>query len=227
MNLRLLGEVLPELDAQGRADANVSVQGSIAQPIVVGRAKLNDASAHYADFPAGLSHLNGDIVFNKSSLNFELIRAESGGGHLTLAGNVAYGEGPVHYQLTVATSTVRIRYPTGMSWLAGGSLQLSGTSSAALLSGRIEVQRVLFAQEGVDMASFFASASDTTPAALSIILPFPSESRIRYPGANYAWSAHRVERSARRDGRECAPSRHLGSPCAPRPHTSFGRRDAL
>ncbi|HXU22190.1 MAG TPA: AsmA family protein, partial [Verrucomicrobiae bacterium] len=164
VNLRLLGEVLPELDAEGRADANMSVQGSIAQPIIVGRAKLRDASAHYADFPAGLSHVDGDIVFNKSSLSFEQITAQSGGGHLTLSGNVAYGQGPLHYQVTVATSTVRIRYPTGMSWLAGGTVQLSGTSSAALLSGRIEVQRLLFAQ-GVDMASFFASTSDTTPRA--------------------------------------------------------------
>ncbi len=196
VNLRLLGEVLPELDAQGRADANVSVQGSIAQPIVVGRAKLRDASAHYADFPAGLSHVDGDIVFNKSSLNFEEMTAQSGGGHLTLSGNVAYGEGPLHYQVTVATSTVRIRYPTGMSWLAGGSLQLSGTSSTALLSGRIEVQRLLFAQ-GVDMASFFASASDTTPSAGSSSpflqnLAFDIQGQTT-PGARIEWSGAHVE----------------------------------
>ena len=196
VNLRLLGEVLPELDAQGRADANVSVQGSIAQPIVVGRATLRDASAHYADFPAGLSHVDGDIVFDKSSLNFEQITAQSGGGHLTLTGNVAYGEGPLHYQLTVATSTVRIRYPTGMSWLAGGTLQLSGTSSAALLSGRIAVQRVLFAQ-GVDMASFFASASDTTPSPTSSSpflqnLTFDVQGETT-PGARIEWSGAHVE----------------------------------
>lgn len=196
VNLRLLGEVLPELDAQGRADANVSVQGSVAQPIVVGRAKLKDASAHYADFPAGLSHVNGDIVFNKSSLTFEQITAQSGGGHLTLTGNVAYGDGPLHYQLTVATSTVRIRYPTGMSWLASGTLQLSGTSSAALLSGRIEVQRVLFAQ-GVDMASFFSSASDTTPGPSSSSpflqnLAFDIQGQTT-PGARIEWSGAHVE----------------------------------
>jgi translocation and assembly module TamB len=196
VNLRLLGEVLPELDAQGRADANVSVQGSIAQPIVVGRAKLRDASAHYADFPAGLSHVDGDIVFNKSSLNFEQITAQSGGGHLTLTGNVAFGEGPLHYQVTVATSTVRIRYPAGMSWLAGGTLQLSGTSSAAVLSGRIQVQRLLFAQ-GVDMASFFASASETTagPASSSPFLQnlgFDIQGQTT-PGARIEWGGAHVE----------------------------------
>ncbi|HEY6444484.1 MAG TPA: translocation/assembly module TamB domain-containing protein [Candidatus Acidoferrales bacterium] len=197
VNLRLLGEILPELDAQGRADANVTVQGSIAQPIVVGRAQLRDASAHYADFPAGLSHVDGDIIFNKSSLSFQQITAQSGGGHLTLAGNVAYGEGPLHYQLNVTTSTVRIRYPTGMSWLAGGTLQLSGTSSAAVLSGRIEVQRVLFAQ-GVDMASsFFASASDTTPGPTSSSLflqnlAFDIQGETT-PGARIEWSGAHVE----------------------------------
>jgi len=196
VNLRLLGEVLPELDAQGRGDANVTVQGSIAQPIIVGRIKLRDASAHYADFPAGLSHVDGDIVFDKSSLNFEQITAQSGGGRLTLTGNVAYGEGPLHYQVTVATSTVRIRYPTGMSWLTGGTLQLSGTSSAALLSGHIEVQRVLFAQ-GVDMASFFSSASDATPSGTPSSpflqnLAFDIQGQTT-PGARIEWSGAHVE----------------------------------
>jgi translocation and assembly module TamB len=196
VNLRLLGGFLPEVDAQGAADANVSVQGTMTQPIVTGRATLHDASAHYADFPVGLSHLNGEMVFDKSRMTFDQITAQSGGGRLTLSGNVVYGEGPLRYQVTVATSTVRIRYPTGMSWLAGGTLQLAGTSNAALLSGNIEVQRLLFAQ-GVDLASFFVSTSETSASATQSS-PFLQNLAFDVgghttPGARIEWSGAHVE----------------------------------
>ena len=149
--MRLLKGFLPDIEAQGRADANVSVEGTMAHPRITGRASVRGAEAHYADFPVGLSNVNGDLVFDRSRLLFDRVTADSGGGHLTLSGSVTYGEGPMRYEVTAATSTVRIRYPAGMSWLAGGTLQLSGTSDAALLAGRVQVERLLFAQ-GVDVA---------------------------------------------------------------------------
>ncbi len=196
VNLRLVKGMLPDLDAQGRADLNVSIQGTMAQPEVTGRASVSNASAHYADFPMGLSNVNGDLVFDKSRLLFDRVHAEAGGGNLTLSGNVSYGEGALRYEVNVTTSQVRIRYPTGMSWLAGGTLQLSGTTTGGLVSGRVEVQRLLFAQ-GVDVASFFAAASQTAPGPPSTSsflqnLAFDVEGQTS-PGARIEWTGAHVE----------------------------------
>ena len=196
VNLRLVAGFVPDLHANGRADANVAVQGTMASPRVIGRVTVRDASATYGDFPLGLSHVSGDLVFDKSRLLFDGVTAQAGGGQLTLSGNVSYAEMPIRYQVTAATSTVRIRYPTGMSWLAGGTLELSGTPDAALVSGRVEVQRVLFAQ-GVDVASFFASTSDATPSAPSTSpflqnLAFDIEGQTT-PGARIEWTGAHVE----------------------------------
>jgi translocation and assembly module TamB len=196
VNLRLLKSVLPDLQAQGRADANVSIEGTMDHPRVTGRASVRGASAEYADFPVGLSNVNGDFVFDRSRLLFDKVTADSGGGHLTLNGSVTYGEGLVRYDVTAATSTVRIRYPVGMSWLVGGTIQLSGTSEAALVSGHVQVERLLFAQ-GVDVASFFASASDTTPSPASSSpflqnLSFDVQGRTN-PGARIEWAGAHVE----------------------------------
>jgi len=166
VNLKFINRVVPDLQAQGGANVNILVEGTMARPRVTGRASVKDASAHYADFPVGLSHVNGEFVFDRSRLLFERVSAEAGGGVLTLNGAVTYADGPVRYEINVSTTTVRIRYPAGMSWLAGGVLQLAGTSEAAILSGRVEVKRILLA-EGVDVASFFAAASDTTTAPTS------------------------------------------------------------
>jgi translocation and assembly module TamB len=164
INLQFAKGLIPNLEGQGEADLNVSVEGTMSKPRITGRANVRDASAHYSDFPVGLSHVNGDLVFDQNRLLFDRVTAESGGGVLTLSGSLNYGEGPMRYEVNAETPQVRIRYPAGMSWLIGGTLQLAGTQEAAVLSGRIEVQRLLFAQ-GVDLASFFASSSDTTAAA--------------------------------------------------------------
>ena len=55
----------------------------------------------------GLSKVNGDFVFDQSRLLFDKVTAESGGGQLTLNGSVTYGEGPMRYQVTAATSDRR------------------------------------------------------------------------------------------------------------------------
>jgi translocation and assembly module TamB len=196
VNLRLLKSVLPDLQAQGRADANVSIEGTIDRPRVTGHASVSSASAEYADFPVGLSNVNGDFVFDRTRLIFDKVTADSGGGRLTLSGSVTYGEGPVRYDVTAATSTVRIRYPAGMSWLASGTIQLSGTSDAALVSGRVQVERLLFAQ-GVDVASFFAAASDSTPSPASSStflqnLTFDVQGQTK-PGARIEWAGAHVE----------------------------------
>jgi translocation and assembly module TamB len=196
INLRLIRGLVPALDAKGRADLNVSISGTMSRPQVIGQASVRDASANYADFPVGLSKLNGNIVFNRSQLLFDRATAEAGGGQMSLSGSVTYGEGPLRYEVTANTSTIRIRYPEGMSWLAGGTLRFSGTTSAALLSGHVTVDRLLFAS-GVDVTTFFASASGPsteTPSTSSFLqnLAFDVEGQTS-PGARIEWTGAHIE----------------------------------
>jgi len=196
MNLRLITGLLPDLHASGRADVNVSVQGTLGSPRVTGNASVQDASATYSEFPLGLSHVTGSLVFDKSRLLFDQITAEAGGGPLTLSGSVDYGEGQLRYRVAATTSSVRVRYPAGMSWLVGGTIELSGTSDGALISGHVQVQRVLFGQS-VDVASFFASGTDTTASAPTTSpflqnLAFDVQG-LTTPGARIEWSGAHVE----------------------------------
>jgi translocation and assembly module TamB len=83
-----------------------------------------------------------------------------------------------------------------MSWLVGGNLELSGTSNAAVLSGHVQVQRLLFS-EGVDVASFFAASSDSSvaPSTSSPFLQnlaFDVQGQTN-PGARIEWTGAQVE----------------------------------
>ena len=191
LDLRLLSGFLPGFDIQGRTDANVSINGTMSRPRITGRANIENASASYADFPVGLSKVNGNFVFDQSRFLFDHITAQAGGGQMILSGNVVYGDGPLRYEVNAATSVIRIRYPTGLSWLASGNLQLAGSAKASLLSGRVQVERLLFSQ-GVDVASFFAAASETAPGPPSTSpflrnLSFDVEGQAA-PGAQIEWT---------------------------------------
>lgn len=195
LDLRLLNGFLSGFEFQGTSDANVSIAGTISRPRITGRATIHNASTSYSDFPVSLSTVNGDFVFDQSRFLFDRITARSGGGQLTLSGNVVYGEGPLRYEVNASTSAIRIRYPTGLSWLAGGTLQLSGSTTASVLSGRIQVQRLLFSQ-GVDVSSFFEAASETTagpPSSSPFLrnLSFDVEGQAA-PGAQIQWASAQI-----------------------------------
>ncbi len=163
VNLRLAQGFVPGLESTGRAQVNAAIEGTSLTPRITGSVRVEDASAHYDEFPAGLSRVTGNFVFDSSRLLFENVTAETGGGQLLLGGTVTYGDGPFRYDLTVRSARVRIRYPEGMSWLAGGTLRLSGTTQSGLLSGRVVVERLLMAQ-GFDLVSLIVASKEPVHA---------------------------------------------------------------
>ena len=193
LDLRLISGFEPNLDARGPAQINASFEGTLDRPRITGRVHIENASARAADFPTGLSAITGDVVFDAARLYFENMSAESGGGTLHLSGSVNYAESPLRYDVSVRTDRVRIRYPEGMSWLVGGSLRLTGTPVAGLLSGKVTIERVTLTQ-GIEVAGMLVSAkegitSPTTSSPYLRNLQFDVEAvstpdaRMEWPGA--------------------------------------------
>jgi len=163
VNLQLADGFLPGVEARGPAQVNASIAGTLSSPRINGKVALKEASATYGEFPTGLSRITGEFNFDSSRLNFENVSAEAGGGRMLLSGTLAYGDGPLHYDLTARAYRVRVRYPVGMSWLAGGTLRMVGSTRAAVLSGQVVVERLLMTQ-GFDLASFFNASKDAASA---------------------------------------------------------------
>ncbi|HLW42906.1 MAG TPA: hypothetical protein VKS00_00385, partial [Candidatus Acidoferrales bacterium] len=171
INLRLASGLFPELEARGTAQLNGAITGTFSSPRITGQAKIIDASAHYGDFPAGLSNVNGDLVFDRNRLTSDNLTAQAGGGDLKISGALDYGEGSMHYEVNAVATRVRIRYPEGLSWLLGGQVRFSGTTSGALLSGNVTVQRLIFSQNA-DFATLVLASQSTLsgPATTSAYL---------------------------------------------------------
>lgn len=198
-NLRLFSGFVPNLDVRGPAQVDAAISGSLSAPRITGRVHVQDTSVRYGDFPAGLSQLAGDFIFDTSRITFNNVTSETGGGRLRLSGSLTYGNGPASYDLTAQTEQVRVRYPVGMSWLAGGDLRLLGTTQAATLSGHVTVDRLLMSQ-GFDITSLIASSTDTmtgprTTSPFLRNLQFEVQADAA-PAATIEWSSGRFQTEA-------------------------------
>jgi translocation and assembly module TamB len=199
VNLRLFSVLAPALDAVGAARVDAGIAGTFSRPRITGRVRLDDASMRYGDFPTGLSQVAGDLVFDANRLVFDNLTAESGGGRLALSGAVTYGEGPLRYDLTARSQRVRIRYPVGMSWLAGGTLRLIGNAQSGTLSGRVTVERLLMA-EGFDLGSLVTNSTEpvSAPSTTSNFLrnlQFDVQADLA-PNARFEWPSARFQTEA-------------------------------
>ncbi len=199
LDLRLISGFVPNLDARGPAQINAAFEGTLDRPRITGRVHIENASARAADFPTGLSAITGDMVFDATRLFLENMSAESGGGTLHLSGSVNYAESPLRYDLSVRTDRVRIRYPEGMSWLVGGSLRLTGTPEAGLLSGKVTIERVTLTQ-GLEVAGMLVSAkegiaSPTTSSPYLRNLQFDVEA-VSAPDARMEWPGAQLQAEA-------------------------------
>jgi len=200
ISLQLLAGFVPRLESTGRAQVNAEIGGTLPSPRFNGRVHIEGANFRYGDFPAGLSNVAGDFNFDATRMMFENVTAESGGGHLTIGGAAAYGEGgPLNYTVNVRSDQIRIRYPTGMSWLLGGTLRLAGNDQAATLSGRIIVDRLLMA-EGFDIAGIMVSAkepasgpSTSSPYLRNLQFDIQADSS---PDSRMEWSGARFQTDA-------------------------------
>lgn len=201
VNLKLLGGLIPGLDARSAAKINTTIEGTLAAPRINGRLEVADASANYDDFPAGLSKVTGALVFDASRLHFENMHAEIGGGEVLLGGSVSYGDGfnAMRYDITARATSVRIRYPVGMSWLASGTLHFVGNTQSALLSGNVTVERLLMS-DSFDLASLLVSRNapvhaPTTSSHFLRNLQFDIQAKSS-PDARVEWTSTSFEGEA-------------------------------
>jgi translocation and assembly module TamB len=142
IKLEILEALDPDIFSAGNVVLNASVTGTIDQPAVNGRLTLQGASINMVDVPNGLSNATGTVVFNATQATIQNITGETGGGKLTLAGNVSYGGPEVQVRLTAAADKVRLEYPESVSTLADARLNLNGTTTRSLLTGTVTIEDV-------------------------------------------------------------------------------------
>lgn len=155
-NLALLRSLTPDLDASGGIKLAATLRGAMTDPRIAGQIELHNGAATYADFGNGLANANGTIQFSGNAATIRNLTAESGGGKLALSGFVALRDG-VRLGLRASASKVRVRIQQGVSVVADGAFNLTGTLQNNVLSGSVSLDRVTYAPQ-TDFASILSQA---------------------------------------------------------------------
>ncbi len=156
-NLGLLESFNPEIEASGSSNVNIEIGGTVNDIEIEGSMAIVDGSLRTAEFPNGLSSVNGKIEFAGQRMKIDEWIASSGGGSVRLSGAATFGggDGP-EYRLQAAVDRVRLRYPANIGSVFDGRLTLAGTSDRALLEGEVLVSRVTTARD-LTFGGLFAS----------------------------------------------------------------------
>ena len=165
-NLAVLESFRPAVTASGESELDVRIRGNADQPAIRGLIKVKDGTLRHISFSNGLSELNGQIRFNEGMIRVEEVRAESGGGNLTLGGTLVLQDGRWDYRLQANIESVRVRYPESLSNVIDGRLTYSGTDLRSLLSGEVIVSRVAIGSD-LTLGEVMASLAQPTQTPAS------------------------------------------------------------
>ncbi len=158
MNLALVHLFDSDIVSSGGVVADASIHGSFSSPLVDGSLQLKNANLAMLNVPNGLSNANGTIEFTGNQARVQNLTAESGGGKVTVGGFASLAGGSVAFRLRANASSVRVRYPAGVSTVADAQFTLVGTPQRSVLSGTVTVDRLAFNPK-TDLGSVLSSAS--------------------------------------------------------------------
>ena len=142
VDLKLLSTLDPDFTSSGLVTLNLTVGGTLAEPLPQGSFQLTNGALTYAGLPSGLSELNGSLLFTRDQIHIETLTARTGAGSLDLRGDANYFKQQLNFNLTATGKDVRLRYPPGVSSTANTELHWIGSRSASTVSGDISITKI-------------------------------------------------------------------------------------
>lgn len=153
VDLKLVSGFDPDITASGLMTMNMTVGGTLDEPLPQGRLQFSNGSLFYAAFPSSLSGVDGSVLFTRDHVHIESLTASTGGGTLTFQGDATYLNRQLNFNLNALGKDVRLRYPPGVSSTANPELHWVGTRSASTVSGQITINKIAVTP-GFDFSSY-------------------------------------------------------------------------
>ena len=158
VDLGLIQSFDSDFTSSGTVAVNMTVSGTLQQPVTQGRLEISHGGIAYIDLPSALSDINGSLLFNQNRFQVENLTAHTGGGLVTFGGYATWYNGQLNFDVNLQEREVRLRYPPGVSSTADADLHFVGSSAASTLSGDITVTR-LAVTPGFDFAAYLVRSS--------------------------------------------------------------------
>jgi translocation and assembly module TamB len=163
IDLRLAEMIQPDIQSSGQIKFDIDSRRFASGSNIQGQIRIVNANVETMSAPLGLSNANGVINVTKDRLEISSLQGQVGGGTITARGGVAYRPA-IQFDLGLAANDIRLRYPEGIRAVLASNLALTGSTQAALLSGKVQLEKVSFTPD-FDLSSFVGQFSgESSPA---------------------------------------------------------------
>jgi len=164
-NLGILQGFVNNVRSSGRASLQATLEGGLEAPLFTGTMTVQSGRIRHFDLPNALENILGPIRFDSRTIRLDELTARLGGGSVAFGGTIGI-EG---YQLgridvTMTGEQMRLRFPEGVRSLADAQLALRGTTSAATLSGTVDVREAVYTRP-FNLGGTFVELGGTGTAA--------------------------------------------------------------
>ena len=165
INLSLVEAFDPSLTSGGRVVFDINAAGHKAAENVQGAIRIVNASFATPDAPIGLSNANGVLTLRRDRLDITSFTGNVGGGTVTASGGVAYRPA-IQFNIGLKGNDMRVLYPQSVRTDLGMNLAMTGTTSAAQITGQVNINSVSFTPD-FDLSTFitqFGGVASPPPA---------------------------------------------------------------
>ncbi len=160
LNLEIAQLFSPDVTSSGQVQFDIDSYGARTNPNVQGQIRIVNATFATGSAPVGLQNGNGVLTLTKDRLEITKFTGTVGGGTLQAAGGVVY-KPALRFDLALAGNGIRLLYPDGVREGLNTNLTLTGTTDAATLGGRVELQQLSFTPD-FDLMDFMSQFSGET-----------------------------------------------------------------
>jgi hypothetical protein len=171
-SLAILQGVVRDVRSSGNATIAARVTGTLEAPAYSGSATLTDGRLRHFSFPHSLDDIHGEVLFDASGIRLDGLRARMGTGGRNGGGEIVFGGTigldafvPGALNVTVKGNGLDLRFPEGFRSIVDADVTLTGTTSAAALTGRVTVRQARYTrrlQGNAGLLSFATGGSDDT-----------------------------------------------------------------
>jgi translocation and assembly module TamB len=139
----------------GQGNITVRVGGTLAEPLVAGRAQFQDAQLSSSALAEPVTNLNGTVLFDLEQVQVNQLQAIYGGGTLAISGRLPLQTEPVMALaqtkqapespagIAIALTEINVDYANLLAAQVDGQVLIGGAVLNPVVSGMVEVSRGL------------------------------------------------------------------------------------
>ena len=157
--------LVPDVRSSGTINLDIRATGSASEPQVDGEVRLQNVAVATSSAPLSVDKLNGVLNLDNEKVRISEMKAQVGGGQVSLGGTIGYRAGK-EFDLALQASSLRLRYPEGLRSMLDANLTWTGDIDDSTLRGTVLIDGLSFTPD-FDLASFGDqfSGGTTVPAA--------------------------------------------------------------